>query len=310
MDADDNKPSYRRYALTHGLNLSFLAGAGLAGALINPIIWVVAAPLALGALWVVPDLASFRRRVDRMQRMQEIQRERAYCLEHLWGLKPREKSLMDTLLGAFLEIDDDDPSPRVIKRDVTFERYMEMRELLSKLRELENVRGNNIVSQDIQRFEQVINGYLRYQIACRSLADALKTMNESEAQKEVSALEEQLKTAPPDLRMVLSERKRLRESQLERIPKLQATLELLRTRADTVVYQMRNFYGQVLADPGADVSSFLEDMLEKHEMMADPLGELEADQTVREILRSSRTESPRPVKAPLNPSSRSSLRQG
>jgi hypothetical protein len=135
-------------------------------------------------------------------------------------------------------------------------------------------------------------------------------MNESEAQKEVSALEEQLKTAPPDLRMVLSERKRLRESQLERIPKLQATLELLRTRADTVVYQMRNFYGQVLADPGADVSSFLEDMLEKHEMMADPLGELEADQTVREILRSSRTESPRPVKAPLNPSSRSSLRQG
>ena len=50
---------------------------------------------------------------------------------------------------------------------------------------------------------------------------------------------------------------------------------------------MRNIHGQVLADPGVNVNAFLEDMVEKHELMADPLGELEADQAVREMLHTS-----------------------
>jgi hypothetical protein len=63
-----------------------------------------------------------------------------------------------------------------------------------------------------------------------------------------------------------------------------ATLELFRTRAETIVYQMRDIHGQSLADPGMNVHAFLEDLLEKQELMADPLGDLEADRAVRELL--------------------------
>jgi hypothetical protein len=142
-----------------------------------------------------------------------------------------------------------------------------------------------IVSNDLNRFEQVINGYLRYLMACRSLSEALRGLDASRLEKELHDIEVQLKDATGDLKAVLLERRRLREGQLERLPKLRATLELFRTRADAIVYQMRNIHGQVVADPGVDVNAFLEDMVEKHELMADPIGELEADQAVRDMLR-------------------------
>jgi hypothetical protein len=68
------------------------------------------------------------------------------------------------------------------------------------------------------------------------------------------------------------------------LPKLQATFELFRTRADALLYQLRNIHSQVLADPGVDVNAVLDEMVERQEMIVDPLGELAADQMVDHLL--------------------------
>jgi hypothetical protein len=148
---------YRLRAFAHWLNLAFVAGAGAAGLLVDPGVWMVAAPIELGALWVLPDLPPFRAYVDRKERWAAVAREREYCLSQLWGLQPRKQSLSDRLLGWFVE-PEDVPDDRVLSRDELFEQYREMRTIVAKLVELETVRGVPIVSRDLLRFEQVING--------------------------------------------------------------------------------------------------------------------------------------------------------
>jgi hypothetical protein len=286
---NEKKTPYRWYAFKHWLNLAFVAGAGAAGVFVDPIIALLAAPLELGALWVIPDLPPFRARVDRIEDAKDIARERAYYLQQLWGLGPNKSARPKTLSGwvasCFVEFDDGDLDARVVKRDAAFQKYLDMREILRKLGDLEKVRGVEIVSHELNRFEKVINGYLRYLMACRSLSEGLQGLDGAQLEKELQGLDAQIKDSTGELRAVLLERKRLRETQLDRLPKLSAMLELFRTRADAIVYQMRNIYGQVVADPGADVNSFLEDMAEKHDLLADPIAELEADQAVREILQ-------------------------
>ncbi len=283
------KTPYRWYAFTHWLNLAFLAGAGLAGYFVDPIFAMLAAPLELGALWVIPDIPVFRARIDRIESAKDLSRERVYYLQQLWGLGPVRRTSPTTwgkrMAGWFVEIDDGDVDQRVVNRDAAFQKYLDMRQILGKLKDLEQVRGVDIVSHESNRFEQVINGYLRCLMACHSLSDAVQGLNGSQLEKELADIDSQMKDATGELRAVLLERKRLRETQLDRLPKLRAMLELFRTRADSIVYQMRNIHGQVLADPGTDVNSFLEDIAEKHDLLADPLAELEADQAVREILQ-------------------------
>jgi hypothetical protein len=285
-DPANKRPPYRWTAFTHWANLALLAGTGVAGALVDPIIWLLAAPFEIGALWIVPDLRAFRARVDQRETAKALQRERAYYLEQLWRLAPKKKTLGEKLVGIFADLDDDDLDERVIERDSAFRNYEAMRQLLTKLLELEKVRGVRIVSHELARLEQVITGYLRHLMACRSLHEALRGLDAGHLRKEIHMLDTQIEDADESLRSVLLERRRICAAQLERLPKLRATLELLSTRADAIVYQMRNLQSQVLADPGVDVNSFLDDMVEKHELLADPLGDLEADHEIREFLRS------------------------
>jgi predicted DNA-binding transcriptional regulator len=277
-------PPYRWEAFRHWLHLSLLAATGVAGAVFDPVFFLLAVPLEMGALWILPDLPSFKARVDQMRTHKELMRERSYCLDQLWGLRPEAKSWQAEYLGWLVEVEREDLDSRVLRSDREFERYRELKEILQKLTELETVRGDGVVTRDTLRFEQVINGYLRYLIACDSLNAALRTLDADQIQSEIEEIEAQLPDADQGLRAVLLERLRLRAAQRERLPKLRATLELFRTRAETIVYQMRDIHGQALADPGMNVHAFLEDLLEKQELMADPLGDLEADRAVRELL--------------------------
>jgi hypothetical protein len=288
VEATKKDRPYRWHAFTHWANLALLATTGVAGAVVDPIIWLVAAPLEMGALWVIPDLPMFRAGIDKRHAAKDLARERAYYVEQLWGLTPRRKTIGRRLIEWFADVDEDDVDERVIERDVSFEHYSAMRQLVAKLLELEKVRGVRVVTGELNRFEQVINGYLRYLIACRSLSEVIRGLDAARLRKEIGAIDAQLEDADESLRTVLLERRRLSETQLERLPKLRATLELLRTRADAIVYQMQNIHGQVLADPGVDVNAFLDEMVEKHELLTDPLGDLEADQEIREFLRTSR----------------------
>jgi hypothetical protein len=238
----------------------------------------------MGALWIIPDLPNFRAGVDRKRSSAELMRERSYCLDQLWGLRPEKKSWQGEYLSWLVEVEREDLDSRVLQRDADFEHYCELQEILRKLTELETVRGVPIFTRETLRVEHVINGFLRYLIACRSLEDALRALNGDKIASEIEDIEAELEGADQGLRAVLLERLRLRENQRERLPKLRATLELFRTRAETIIYQMRDIYGQALADPGMNVHAFLEDLLVKQELMADPLGDLEADRAVRELL--------------------------
>src|SRR5213075_2386826 len=116
-DSDEKKSPYRSYAFTNWLNLAFLAGAGVAGAVIDPMLWLLALPLELGAMWVIPDLPGFRSRVDKQEKARDFARERTYYLQQLWGLAPRRTSLAEEILEWFADVDDENVDRRVIKKD-------------------------------------------------------------------------------------------------------------------------------------------------------------------------------------------------
>jgi hypothetical protein len=280
-----NEPSYRWAAFSHWLNLTVLAGGVAAGATIDPVFFVALVPLQAALLWIVPDLPPFKASVDKRHRAKTLRAERAYCLEQLWGLHPRKpKTGGEKLLGLFVNADPDDYDERVIERGLEFERYLEMRDIVQKLRQMVPLPNVRVTQHDLVRLDEVINGYLRIQMACRPLAAAVHGADPDALQNERQEVLERLEEADATLRPVLVERKRLLDKQLERIPRLQATLELLHARAEAMVYQLRNMHSQVLTDPGTAVHAMLDEMVERNEMLADPLADLRADQSVRELL--------------------------
>lgn len=278
------KGRYRKAAFTHWLNLGFLAAAGIAGIAFSPAILLAAIPLELGALWILPDLPNFRAAVDAHYDAAKLHREREYYMEQLWGLFPAQKK--GFFAGLFTHTEEIPLEDRVMQRDdPNFLVYLELLDTVRRLSELQQVRKVTIPGHAFERFDQVMTAYLRMLVASRTLAQALHGVDELQIKRELEEVDAQLETAPRELRAVLGERKRLFETRLQRLPRLQATLELYRTRADAIAYQLRNLHGQVLTDPGTDVTSFLDDLVERQDILADPLGDLEADRTVHELLQ-------------------------
>jgi predicted DNA-binding transcriptional regulator len=243
------------------------------------------APVELGILWAIPDMPLFKYYTDKRWKARRADREREYYLDQLWGLEEREALGFSGWLKALMFEAEDDLDERVVRRhSPEFQHYIEMRDIVEKLREMVDVAGVRISVAEIGRFEVVINGYLRLLIACKPLAKALQATNKSALQRELKELEKKLKHADRIVAPVFRERHKLLSDQVDRIPKLKATLELMRTRAEAVVYQLRNIHSHVLTDPGTDVNEVLDDMLQRQQAMIDPLGDLAADQMVDDFL--------------------------
>ena len=271
---------YRWAAFSHWTNLGLLALGAAAAVAVGPVALLALIPVEAGALWIVPDLPNFRAAVDKDLANADLYKERAYYMEQLWGLHPLPpKSLGERVAGLFTEKEELSLDDRVMRRNnQSFNEYLEMRQIIAKLRELRQLRDVSIREHEFARFEQVINGYLRFMIACRALANAVNNLDGDQLQRELQEVDTKLsRTTNPELRAVLGERKRLCKARLDRLPKLEATLELFRTRAETIVYQMRNIQSQVLADPGMNVNAYLDDMVERHEILSDPIGTLESE---------------------------------
>ncbi len=283
-DGQDQKPPYRWEVFRHWANLALIAAGGVAGAVHDPMWWAFTAVAAGGVLWVVPDMPPVRAAIDKRYRASDLLRERAYYLNELWGLNeppPR---------GGWLKrlfVTEEAPDPDAYIRDrssLACRDYLEMREIVRKLGEMRAVPGTKLSSADVDRLELVINGYLRLLIAMRPLSAALQRLDVPKLQREVRELERELPEADLTVKPVLMERLRIARAQLERYPRLEATLSLLRTRAQDMAHQIRHIHGQVLANPGQDVHAMLDEMAGQQEMMGDPLAHLGADQLVREFL--------------------------
>lgn len=286
--ANENKPPYRQYAFLHWLNLGVLAVGGIV-ATQDPSVLMGLLPLEAAVLWVLPDLPFFRSWADKTFSQQQATQERAFYLEQLFGITPKpEKTFAARLKTLFVDTDPetgDQVDKRIANPDSPdARRYLEMRAIIKRLKELSGVRGALISETELSRFEGVVNGWLRLLIACRPLQQAISRIDERSLKNELTQLERKQEEADGPLRAVLSERVRLLQGQLERIPRLQATLELFKTQADAIYYQLHNVHSQVLADPGTDVQGVLNDMIQKNDMMADPLGQLETDQLIRDML--------------------------
>ena len=277
---------YRWRAFSHWLNLGFLAASGAAVVVLGPIALIPALAVEAGALWVVPDLPPFRRSVDEQLEYKDLLVERAYYLHQLWGLRaPPRRSFGAKVAGLFAETVVDDLDDRIERLDTRAAEYLELRRTVRKLRELQQLRDVKLRDHELARLELVINGYLRLQVAASALARAVSSLDETKLRRELQDVVEQLEAAKKgELRAVLVERKRLCEARLARLPKMMATLELFRTRADTIVDQMRNIHSQVLADPGTNVTSYLGDLVERHDIMVDPLGTLEAEHLLDDLV--------------------------
>lgn len=286
--AKDSKRTgrYRWHAFSHWLNLGFLAASGVAAVALGPLALIPALALEAGAMWVVPDLPRFRRGLDQRLNMKELLEERAYYLEQLWGLRPTgERSPGARVASLFGEAIEDDFDDRLVNLDVNAAEYLKLRRIVAKLRELRELRDVDLREHDFERLELVINGYLRLRLACRALTDAISGLDETRLRRELVEIDRQLEDQDQTkLRAVLTERRRLCEARLERLPKLVATLELYKTRSDTIVDQMRNVQSQVLADPGMNVTAHLGEMVERHEILSDPLGMLEAEHLLEDML--------------------------
>lgn len=283
--AEKTASGYRKAAFSHWLNVAFLAAGG-AISLFEPSALLAVMPLELGALWILPDLPMFRMYIDKQRAAASMAREREYYMQQLWGLEPLPKaSLGARIAGIFTEREEIPLEARVQNRkSESFRIYTEMRRIVAKLHELNEVRGLTISARDFERFEQVINAYLRYKVAQRSMAASLAGQDAREVQAQLDSIAHRLENAAPQLRSVLLEQQRLAQQRLQRLPKIEATLELFRTRADAIVDQLRNVHSQALADPGMNVNAFLDDLVERQEILNDPLGSLEADQLIDQFL--------------------------
>lgn len=285
MAVDRQAPPYRWEAFKHWLNLGLMAAGGFLGMTHDPMWFVAAGGVAAATVWVVPDLPPFRKLVDEKYKKKRLLDERAYYLEQLFGLAEPSGPKRGFFARLLFEGPPSDLDGRIVERHSKFCRdYLEMREIIRKLDELRNVRGVRLNPADIERLEVVVNGYLRLLIACEPLEQAVSNLDRRRLERDVAELEAQLPRADAAVRPALVERLRLARTQLERHPKLEATLHLFRTRAEASVQQLRQIHGQVLADPGLDMTTVLDDMMEKQELLTDPLGQLAADQMVREVL--------------------------
>lgn len=301
--AEPEPPPYRREAFTNVLNLAFLAGAGALG-FYEPAIWLFAVPIEAALLWIVPDLPPFRMMVDQKHSARAHADERSYYLDQLWGLRPRAEARgLARLTSLFVEGPPDSPDERVIDdQSPEFHAYLEMRAIVTRLRELVGVRGVHLTSVDLSRCEDVINGYLRLLIACRPLERAVEGVDLRRLDEAISDVDRQLADARGPLRAALGERRQLLAQQRERLPRLEATLQLFYARADAIVQQLRNIHGQVLADPGMNVNEMLDSVMDRQEAVADPLQQATADHLVEEYLsRASVKErlEPGPPEAPV-----------
>lgn len=285
MGNDAPQPPYRWEAFRHWANLAVLGAGTFLGAVHDPLWWVATAGVQVGVLWVIPDMPPWRAFVNKKHKAAQLYHERAYFLNQLWGLAEPPPPPGNWLSRLFVE----QPLPdldALIKdrRDPACRDYLEMRDIVRKLSELRSVPGVSLSQNDIDRFDVIVNGYLRMLFACRPLMSALQNMDVRRLEREVQQIAAELPDAEPAVKVALAERLRIAKNQLERYPKIDATLQLYRSRASDMVHQLRNLQGQVLANPTADVHGMLDDMASQQEMIADPLGHLAADQLVRELM--------------------------
>lgn len=282
--ANETRPMpYRREAFTHVLNLAVLAAVAVAG-MWDHRLWALAVPIEAAVLWIVPDLPPFRKAVDVKHAERALLAERSSFLEQLWGLRPRTDT--GGLRGLLFEPPPDNPDDRVVDVDAPeFHAYLEMRAIVGRLRELIGVRGVHITENEINRCEEVINGYLRLLIACQPLERAVSGVDLPALDDAIAEVDAQIADADGPLRTALGERRALLAQQRARVPRLEATLRLFEARADALVQQLRNIHGQVLADPGMNVNEMLDGMMERQEAIADPLAQVSSDRVLEEFLR-------------------------
>lgn len=286
--------AYRWAAFSHWSNLALLTTVGMGGALVDPAWWYVLLPTQALLFWLAPDLPPLRKAVDAQSAQAQRDAERTYYLDQLWGLRPLpEPSLGQKIKGMIVSPDVPEPDDRLPRRSENA-RYFEMRDILSKLRDMMPIADGRVTPADLERLDKTIIGYLRVLFACRPLQRAVSESDEEELAEQLADIEKRISSADAALRPVLQERKRLVEAQLARAPRLRATLELLRTRAESIPQQLRNLHSQVLTDPGSEVHAMLNEMIERNDMLADPLADLAADEAVRELLAQPEPEKPRP----------------
>lgn len=285
---DSLAPGYRWEAFRHWANLTILAVGGVAGAVHDPAWWLMTAGLQAGILWVVPDLPPFRMAVDKRYKVDRMLQERAYYLAELWGLYEPPEPALPWWKRLLVEAPPPDLDSRIHNRNSAACRdYLEMRDIVSKLGDLRNMPGVRISSNELERLEVITNGYLRLLISTRPLQAALDKTDVPALARTVQQLEAEMATADPAVKPALLERQRIARAQLERAPKLEATLDLLRSRAGDMVQQIRQMHATVLSNPAQDVHSMLDEMAGQQELMGDTIGRVAADQAVRELLAQS-----------------------
>lgn len=285
MGNDAPQPPYRWEAFRHWANLAVLGAGTLLGAVHDPLWWVATAGVQVGVLWVLPDMPPWRAHINKKHAAAALYHERAYFLNQLWGLNDPPPPPGNWLTRLLVE----QPLPELDQlirdtRDPAARDYLEMRDIVRKLSELRQVPGVSLSQSDIDRFDVIVNGYLRMLFACRPLQAALSSIDVRRLERDVAEIAAALPNADASVRVALTERLRIARSQLDRRPKIDATLQLYRSRAADMVHQLRNIQGQVLANPTADVHGMLDDMASQQEMLADPLGHLAADQLVRDLM--------------------------
>lgn len=297
-DAEPKAPPFRWEVFRHWANFALIATGATLGVFHDPMWFAFTAAAEAGVLWVVPDLPAVRAAVSQKHRAKTLRQERAYYLNELWGLHPKPPPKSGWFKRLLFEEEEPDPDESIKDRSSPACRdYLEMREIARKLREMRAVPGVNLSQTDLDRLDLVINGYLRLLIAMRPLSAAMSRLDIPRLDREVRQLEQDLVQADPTLRPALLERLRIAKAQLERHPKLEAMLHLLRTRAVDMAHQLRHIHGQVLANPGQDVHAMLDEIAGQQEIMGDPLAQLSADQAVRELLEQGRKKEEAP-KAP------------
>jgi hypothetical protein len=140
-----------------------------------------------------------------------------------------------------------------------------------------------VIAHD-QLLDQMVNRYLGLLLVRRLLAGALSGIDADALADQVQRVEQQLTRATSDARLVLAESMQDYRSQLEKLSKVQAGLELVWERTETTRRELRDLHRRVIGDSGLDVSAQLDELMSRRSVAADPFAEMRTDELMRRLL--------------------------
>ena len=286
-----DKPQYRWEAFKNWMNLIYLALAVLGGLAFG---WFVFIMFLLGEgfiLWLVPDLAVFRKSVDASHKVGRFQERRRFYIKELFAVEAPSG-------GLFRE--DAVDWAKVFEESYPFAAYWESKaaggagasvakiflrliEIVGILGKQIKVKSSTISSVHIEQVEDGINAFLSLHYMAKGLEESLSRLDsKKQLQKEFKGLRQSAKAAERGSRLIIQQRLQTLQKKIQKIPAMEQRRGLALAKAEAIVNKIETLYDHVRTSEGAaEVAYILDGLVDSQELLEGDFDRAEVAQEIQ-----------------------------